>query len=107
MRNFAFKIDRNTQGHYVVTELATTQEQIAVIRRKMEINQNFLRTMIILGDSKFNLSDEYIKKLSHSTTKRGRILFSKNFNRRVKGNIANHIKRMRYMGVLPYVNYYA
>jgi ribosomal protein S6 len=110
MRNLSYPMDRNRQGHFVITDIETTPEKMLQIKSKMELNENFLRVLSILitesGSSSFSLTEEFVKSAMYCTTKRGKIVFgSKSLSRREKSNMSRDIKRLRYIGLLPYCNY--
>lgn len=105
----AYPIDHNKQGHLASTSFSALPEQIQKVRRKLEINEDVLRTIFIARDKKhdFNVSDDFIKKAKSYTTKRGKIIFPKNSSRSFKSQYSKIIKRLRFIGLLPYCNYYA
>lgn len=110
MQVLAYPMDRNKQGHMVTLELNIKPATLLNIRRKMEIDENFLRVMFlkevkIRGKNNFQMKDDFIKNMSIHTTKRGKISFNKNLNRMDKAFVSKSVKRLRFMGVLPYCNY--
>ena len=112
MKNLSYPMDRNKQGHFIVTDLETNSNKLFAMKNKMELNENFLRTLVIVTtESKnarhpFSLNDDFVKAAMHCTTKRGKIVFgSKPLSRKAKSNMSKDIKRLRYIGLLPYCNY--
>lgn len=114
MQVLAYPIDRNKQGHLSITELRATVDTIKSIRRKMEIDENILRVMVIKNDhsekndnvhTNFQIKDEFVKSMLSYTTKRGKITFGKVLPRKDRSQIAQSIKRLRYLALLPYCNY--
>ena len=117
MQVLAYPIDRNKQGHLSVTEVLAGPETIKKIRRNMEIDENILRVLFVLNEQApvdpnekhdqftFQVKDDYVKLISNYTTKRGKIVFSKVLRRKDRSTIAQSIKRLRFLALLPYCNY--
>jgi ribosomal protein S6/ribosomal protein S18 len=118
MQVLAYPIDRNKQGHLVITELRAFSDTVHKIRRNLEIEENVLRVLCISNETKssssekedsitssFQVKDEYIKSISSYTTKRGKIVFGRVMPPRDKRAIAQSIKRLRFLGLLPFCNY--
>lgn len=109
MQVLSYPMDRNKQGHMVTMDMKIRPKTLNVIRRKMEIDENILRVMFVKDDAKtkrtFQMKDDFIKSMGVHTTKRGKISFNKNLSRADRSFISQSVKRLRFMGVLPYCNY--
>ena len=107
MIDLAYKMKHNHQGYLVSTILKISPERMDNIKSKLSLNDDVLRTLIVTSaSSDFNVGDDMIQTLSSYTTKRGKIVFPKNCSRSFKSKNARYIKRFRYLGLLPYCNYY-
>lgn len=111
MHSLSYKMDKNSQGHFIVTDAVLNIDNMQKIRKEMEIDESFLRIMFLANDPKsetnnFQIKDEFIKSMAFYTSKRGSIKFgSKALPRKQKVKISGTIKRLRYLGLLPYCNY--
>lgn len=103
MQVLSYAMDRNKQGHMVTMDLKIRPKTLLLIRRRMELDENILRVMFT--KDAFQLKDDFVKSMSIHTTKRGKISFNKTLKRRDKCFVSQSIKRLRFMGLLPYCNY--
>jgi ribosomal protein S6 len=103
MQVLSYAMDRNKQGHMVTMDLKIRPKTLLLIRRRMELDENILRVMFV--KDAFQLKDDFVKSMSIHTTKRGKISFNKTLKRRDKCFVSQSIKRLRFMGLLPYCNY--
>lgn len=109
MINLSYKMDHNTQGYLVNTVLKISPERVRQIRSRLELNEDILRTMFILQSESNDilLDAASLEKAGSYITKRGKMMFPKYSSRAFKVHNSRNIKRLRYMGLLPYCNYYA
>jgi ribosomal protein S6 len=109
MMNLAYKMDHHTQGYLASTIIQVAPDRIKQMRLRLELNENILRTMFILNhdtEDTFSIDDAALERVGSYTTKRGKMMFPKNSSRAFKAQNSRNIKRLRYMGLLPYCNYY-
>ena len=116
MQVLAYPIDRNKQGHLVVSNINAYPDNAYNIRRKMEIDENILRVLQLENDTiqsdsekegasntyAFQVGEEFIKMISSYITKMGKISFARVMPPKEKRAIALAIKRLRYLALLPF-----
>lgn len=108
MMDLSYKMDHSSQGYLVVTKINTTPDRIRQMRTRLELKDDIVRTMFIVKtEDEFAVDDATLEQMKSYTTKRGKIMFPKYSTRSFKAKNSRNIKRLRFLGLLPYCNYYA
>lgn len=101
----AYDINRNNRAHFVITKAVVSKQSIQLFRKRVGENEKFLR-VFVTKDMNLDITENGMKNYTSCTTKRGRILIQKKMTRQKRGEIANGIKIRRFLGLMPYCDYY-
>lgn len=102
--SLAYKIDRNNRAHYVVSVAVMPKQNVKLLRRRTSENEKFFR-ILVTKDLKLDVTEASIKQFTSNTSKRGRINFQRKMTRLNKKEMADRIKTLRTIGILPCCNY--
>lgn len=102
--SLAYKIDKNSRAHYIASMITMPKQNVKLLRKKVALNERFFR-ILVTKDLQLDITEAGIKQFTSNTTKRGRISFQKKLPRMAKKEMADRIKALRTIGILPCCNY--
>jgi ribosomal protein S6 len=107
IRMLAYPIDHNKTAHEIITDIECMPSEVLEIRRKLEIDENVLRVLVLRNEAKslkFEQKEESIRAISSYLNRTGRISLprSPKMPRRVRSSTSRSIKRYRFCGMMPF-----
>jgi small subunit ribosomal protein S6 len=71
VRKLAYKIEKFTEGRYIVFEVSGSGQEIAEVERRFRVNDNIVRYMTIRVDLERRREDKFKNKRAERAVRRG------------------------------------